>query len=221
MKAHAGVRIENRNGEVVTGNVTDGHCPPVTTIEGRNAERWREDRKRVEGANKRGENCGACGRRLEPGEPVCRREVCLVSAPFMPRYWLTLVCKQCTPDRGHFMKPYPCEGCSRPVANMVNGRNWYRRHIFCSSRCESRYRWQVIKQKRREGGFICKACGNAFEPPRSDATHCSNACRQRDHRKRKRKDCDIETRTSTEVMDVCGLSHADKEIKYLQLSEGN
>lgn len=163
------------------------NCNFGITIDSRNAyaERFREDRKRVEEANQRGEKCGACGRKLEPGESVHRRKVTLLFAPHTLRYWITLVCKQCTPDREWFIKSEPCEGCGRSVANMVSGRNWYRMHTFCSTRCESKYRWQVIKQKRREGGFICEACGNAFDPPRSDATHCSSACRQRDYRRRK------------------------------------
>jgi len=210
-KCHVDVTIDNRNGEIVTGGVTDtqvglkpnmdsrngedcqngvvtdGQLSDNRTMDTRNAAnrprksflvRRNEERLEKEAAAK-GEICGCCFRRLEPSETVWR----------IPR-WTGPMCRECYLERDLSFRYFPpegsCEGCGRGVVVQIDAR--YRIHLFCSFRCESRYRWRVIKQKRREGGFTCKACGNAFDPPRSDATHCSSACRQRDYRRRKQEE---------------------------------
>ena len=42
-----------------------------------------------------------------------------------------------------------------------------------------------LKKRVERGTYTCPCCGEQFLPIRADARYCSNACRQKDYRKRK------------------------------------
>ena len=42
-----------------------------------------------------------------------------------------------------------------------------------------------LKKRAERGTYTCACCGEQFLPIRADARYCSNACRQKDYRKRK------------------------------------
>ena len=42
-----------------------------------------------------------------------------------------------------------------------------------------------LKKRIERGAYTCPCCGEQFLPIRADARYCSNACRQKDYRKRK------------------------------------
>jgi hypothetical protein len=78
-----------------------------------------------------------------------------------------------------------CEGCGRQVHRLTS---FYARRIFCCERCESRLGACVAKAKRASGraGKTCTVCGESFDAGKSSAITCSNACRQKGYRRRRR-----------------------------------
>lgn len=140
--------------------------------------------------------CGKCQRKLKARQTVWR--ITLNFGSYRgggPRNALTPVCRHCGPkswrkDRTHRGR---CAQCDRPVVNHVGYTNpfeWETRYpnVFCSDVCSSRWhssqRWKRKKEARRQQPFICEGCGKHFEPRRSDAKHCSSACKQRAYRVR-------------------------------------
>jgi hypothetical protein len=75
----------------------------------------------------------------------------------------------------------PCEGgCGRPVV-MLDGRF---RHATCSPSCHREARASRRRVPEHEPRR-CSArdCPQSFVPTRTDSRYCSNACRQREHRR--------------------------------------
>ena len=60
----------------------------------------------------------------------------------------------------------------------------YDKEYCLYSLCGNRGYQKELTQRRREArqDRICKCCGKAFTPKRSDAVYCSNACRQKAYR---------------------------------------
>jgi hypothetical protein len=80
--------------------------------------------------------------------------------------------------------PTICETCGRRM--FVRSRrdfSWWRRHYFCSKRCESGH-YNKLRHDRGEEARqkACPICGQEFTAKRSDAKTCSPACRQKMHR---------------------------------------
>jgi hypothetical protein len=76
-----------------------------------------------------------------------------------------------------------CDACGRKVVFDRTGIR--RKRTFCSERCER----DSYNRRRREAraatrGKACDACGETFVGTRSDAKHCSAACKQRAYRNR-------------------------------------
>ena len=60
-----------------------------------------------------------------------------------------------------------CECCRKVIYTQTRNRK------YCSF------------QRIERGAYTCPCCGEQFLPIRADARYCSNACRQKDYRKRK------------------------------------
>jgi hypothetical protein len=66
-----------------------------------------------------------------------------------------------------------CRGCGRELHSV---------RPYCSERCRGRTR----RARRQQTTKVCPVCEVEFTPKRKDAVTCSGACRQEQHRRRKR-----------------------------------
>lgn len=141
-------------------------------------------------------SCWLCDRRMGRRNVVYRTRVRLGRGLYGGTSWTIVpLCRRCRPiapepwqswswDRG----PKPCQTCSRPVLNQVTRRR--RRHTFCSDACEKEYHAARQANRRREAAMLekeCATCSAAFTAARSDARYCSDACRQKAYRMRKKR----------------------------------
>ena len=98
-------------------------------------------------------------------------------------------CAACVASRPPFgeriarLEPSPCAACGRPVVWLGGDRR--RRHVVCSPACRRALR-NLLRRVRHEPR-VCVACYHRFTPSRTDARHCSDACRQRAYRRRLRR----------------------------------
>ena len=79
----------------------------------------------------------------------------------------------------HPVRKIYCKGCSREFYTNIDTKK------YCLySLCGNRGYQKELTQRRREArqDRLCKCCGKAFTPKRSDAVYCSNACRQKAYR---------------------------------------
>ncbi len=130
-------------------------------------------------------HCAQCGRELKPAEAVWRevfqfyrKRMTLGGMPFT----VAPVCKTCHLECDGWAPAKPCEKCQRMVVNL---RRFNRVHTFCCRSCEVRY--YSHRRKKGPAQQMCGECGEVFKPTRSDSLYCSNACRQRNYRKRAKK----------------------------------
>jgi len=98
-------------------------------------------------------------------------------------YSLTPLCGQCaTPeDMAYASLTKDCPGCGMPMhysSRDAMTTKW----VACSDRCYQRA-WRASRRKAKTA--TCVVCETVFNPPRSDARYCSNACRQWQHRLRR------------------------------------
>jgi hypothetical protein len=87
--------------------------------------------------------------------------------------------------------PQECEHCGRQV--ILNGRYPRPLYVVCSEACRRAVYDKAAAQRRRERKVSpdpqqCAVCGEPFVPARSDAAHCSPACRQKAYRDRQREE---------------------------------
>lgn len=83
-----------------------------------------------------------------------------------------------------------CDTCQRTVWLPSTGRDRYRRHAFCSERCESLHYSRIQRERRLEARQKeCETCGQEFIGGRRDAKTCSSACRQKAYRQRVATGC--------------------------------
>jgi hypothetical protein len=73
--------------------------------------------------------------------------------------------------------------------------------IYCSGVCREQARYAAARAKRADlrGTRICDNCDETFEPRRSDAKFCSDACKQRAYRKR----VTLNKHYRTETLNIC------------------
>jgi hypothetical protein len=90
--------------------------------------------------------------------------------PLRPRY----PCAECASTESHFY----CTTCRT---------EWERRIEEGLERDRAKQRKWYARRKARQGGMwlSCLACGKAIKDKRKDARYCTDACRQRAHRKAK------------------------------------
>ncbi len=126
-------------------------------------------------------DCQSCGAVIPIGGISCRDRY-LDGTRNGRLYFPDHVCIECTHDGTKTSPPRPCDGCGRPTILYYAGGH---KHIFCSRRCENHHYRAPQRMLRRQVVFTCKGCEKSFSGKRADVVYCSNACRQRDYRRRK------------------------------------
>jgi hypothetical protein len=146
--------------------------------------------------------CGCCGQKLPPDEPaflgakvyvgmwalywdrVRKPQIC------KPRYERTVLCGSCAPDwlsseRDDVVMQL-CAHCERPMVLRLEFSELQR--TFCSNACREAYHNQLRKEKRiEEREKVCEVCGEVFTATRRDAKTCSDGCKQKAYRQRKKE----------------------------------
>ena len=82
---------------------------------------------------------------------------------------------------GYAIRKIICGGCDR-VFYTTSGSKKYCHSYWCGNRANSR-RQREYRQMHCQD-LVCQCCGEKFTPKRAGARYCSNACRQKDYRKR-------------------------------------
>jgi hypothetical protein len=146
--------------------------------------------------------CGSCGRELSPKEPAYLGAKVYVGT--WPLYWIyiskpqickplfvdTVLCSSCAPE---WLSPERddvvmqlCAHCERPMVSSLDLSAL--RRTFCSDRCKEAYHDQLRKEKRAEElKKMCEVCGEEFTATRRDAKTCSDGCKQKAYRQRKKE----------------------------------
>jgi hypothetical protein len=190
-----------------------------------NPPKKRAHRERIADLKAKAERCASCNEPFGSGDviyrcggidrpvlPYCREHACQQwdgchnkDAP-EGRVFTNCRCLDDEEGQRHWLKPEPCAGCGRLVANdkdTANPRRFTRDwthwgdektpqpRTFCSENCRRRVVDYEAKAKRQaaRGDLTrrCESCHEEFTPTRSDARYCSGACRQRSHRQRQRE----------------------------------
>jgi hypothetical protein len=132
--------------------------------------------------------CGQCGKTLAPDERVYRTRISLWSMFGSWSHNLAALCQGCGQNswqwKYHKMRPKPCAGCGREVWSELR---WYlTAPVTCCEQCAHKVRLAAARNRRTEarGTRKCQQCGETFEPTRTDAKFCKNACRQNAYRRR-------------------------------------
>ena len=148
-------------------------------------ERDQRGRHVIRNAQKTCAQCAKCGAGLAADAPVWRQAMSLGRTLFGGwSYTVAPVCERCRSDYRDYRRPLPCEGCGRSVHQEYSRRS--HRRTFCCKACEKAVRATAARQRRSDARATrqCEACGETFDPPRTDARFCSSPCRQRAYRRR-------------------------------------
>ena len=73
------------------------------------------------------------------------------------------------------------DGCGQVFYTTIYTKK-YCHSYWCGNQANNR-RQREYRQMRRQD-LVCQCCGEKFTPKRAGARYCSNACRQKDYRKR-------------------------------------
>jgi hypothetical protein len=146
--------------------------------------------------------CGCCGRKLPSKEltyfgakvyvgmwtlywdRVRKPQIC------KPRYERTVLCGSCAPDwlssdRDDVVTQL-CANCERPMVSRLALSELQR--TLCSDPCRRAYQNQVRKKQRaEERKKSCEVCGEEFTATRRDSKTCSDGCRQKAYRRRRKE----------------------------------
>jgi hypothetical protein len=146
--------------------------------------------------------CGCCGRKLSLEESayfgakvyvgmwalywdqVRKPQICRL------RYERTVLCSACAPE---WLSPERddvvtqlCANCERPMVSRLDLSSLQR--TFCCDPCRQAYHNQLRKDKRAEARkMVCEICGEKFTATRRDAKTCSDRCKQKAYRRRKKE----------------------------------
>jgi hypothetical protein len=153
--------------------------------------------------------CGCCGRELLAHEPAyCGAKVYTGMLPLSwnsgrkpkiceLRYMRTVLCESCAPEwlsqEEDGTVTQLCAHCERPNCLRLDLSEL--QDTFCSARCQRAYHEQLRKDKRAEGlekrarelEKVCEVCGEQFTATRRDTKSCSDGCKQRAYRQRKKE----------------------------------
>jgi hypothetical protein len=153
-------------------------------------------------ARKTAEWCGCCGRKL-PHEKhayfgsrvyvgmwalywdrVSKPQICKL------RYERTVLCGSCAPEwlslERDDVVTQLCAYCERLMVLPLKLSSL--RRTFCSDPCQRAYRNQLRKEERaEERKKVCEICGKEFTATRRDAKTCSDGCKQKAYRRRKKE----------------------------------
>ena len=130
--------------------------------------------------------CKLCRREMAADEPIYRASVGNTTWREISGY-VAEVCAKCIPKVDalswcRWRAPEPCKTCGRPVIG--DRRRKVPTHVVCSVECRvAVYRaiW-IARRRSRVERRRCKVCREPFMPKRSDARHCSAACKQKAYR---------------------------------------
>jgi hypothetical protein len=91
------------------------------------------------------------------------------------------VCAGCATvkEQAHAVVSLECQGCRQRMLAYDS----FQRIVICSDRCAQRLRRKLRRENREPQ--TCSICKLSFQPKRSDARFCSNACRQWAYRLRR------------------------------------
>jgi hypothetical protein len=146
--------------------------------------------------------CGCCGRELTPKEPAHFGADVYVG--MLPLRWYrvrkpvickllyerTVLCGSCAPEwlslERDDVVTQLCANCERSMVSRLDLSSLQR--TFCSDVCRNAYHNQLRKEKRsEERKKICEVCGEVFTATRRDAKTCSERCKQKVYRRRKKE----------------------------------
>jgi hypothetical protein len=164
-------------------------------------EEW-EAEERARGARATARWCGCCGRDLRSNEPAYfGAEVYVGMRPLdwdrvskpricQPLYERTVLCHACAPEwlslERDDVVTQLCAHCERPMVSRLELSNLQR--TFCSDSCRQAYHNQLRREKRAaERKKACEVCGQQFTASRRDAKTCSEGCKQKAYRRRKKE----------------------------------
>ena len=82
---------------------------------------------------------------------------------------------------GYAIRKLICGGCGRVFYTTIYTKK-YCHSYWCGNQANNR-RQREYRQMRHQD-LVCQCCGEKFTPKRAGARYCSNACRQKDYRKR-------------------------------------
>lgn len=146
--------------------------------------------------------CGCCGRKLPSKEPtyfgakvyvgmwalywdrVRKPQICKL------RYERTVLCETCAPEwlssERDDVVTQLCATCERPMVSRLSLSELQR--TLCSDPCRGAYQNQIRKEKRaEERKKACEVCGEEFTATRRDSKTCSDGCRQKAYRQRRKE----------------------------------
>ena len=146
--------------------------------------------------------CGCCGRKLSLEESayfgakvyvgmwalywdqVSKPQICKL------RYERTVLCDSCAPEwlslERDDVVTQLCAQCERPMVLRLKLSELQR--AFCTDTCRHTYHNQLRKEKRtEERKKVCEICGEEFTATRRDAKTCSEGCKQKAYRQRKKE----------------------------------
>ena len=152
-------------------------------------------------ARENGGMCGCCGRELPTSDPAyIGAEVYVGMQPLFwnmidkpriceARYERTVLCGSCAPDwlqERDDVVTQLCAHCERPRVSPLKLSELG--NAFCCNRCQRAYDNRLDREKRaKERKKICEVCGEEFIATRRDAKTCSDKCKQKLYRQRKKK----------------------------------
>jgi hypothetical protein len=163
----------------------------------------REARKLARHAHQSAGLCGSCGRELSPEEPAYFGAQVYAGMELLrwnridkpricePRYVRTVLCGSCAPEwlssDSDDVTTQLCAHCERPMVRRLKLSELNR--MFCADPCKRAYRNRLREEKRaEERKQVCEVCDEEFFTTRPDvAKTCSNACKQKAYRQRKRE----------------------------------
>jgi hypothetical protein len=107
-----------------------------------------------------------------------------------PQYERTVLCESCAPE---WLSPERddvvtqlCAYCERPMVSRLALSEL--RRTLCSDTCRLAYQNQMRKEKRaKERSKVCEVCGEEFTATRRDSKTCSDGCRQKAYRRRRKE----------------------------------
>jgi hypothetical protein len=160
-------------------------------------------------AHETAETCGCCGRELSVREPAYFGAEVYVG--MWPLYWdyvkkpqickahymRTVLCESCAPEclsaERYDVATQLCAHCERPMISRLDPSKL--QNAFCSARCQRAYHKQLRRDKREEQlkkraeelKKVCEVCGEEFTATRRDAKTCSDGCKQKAYRRRKKE----------------------------------
>lgn len=82
---------------------------------------------------------------------------------------------------GYAVRKLICGGCGRIFYTTIETKK-HCHSYWCGNQANNRRQREYCQMHRQD--LVCQCCGEKFTPKRAGTRYCSNACRQKDYRKR-------------------------------------